>query len=111
MTWPNHALQGTKASFTTFRRLAIIRWSEEEDSGLPLELDTSRKPSKWLISMKHYRETTRASVGDSFRATDAAVQAIDHLTRDVFDGKVKTERDLSDAHRRYLEDELAKHKR
>ena len=99
-----------KAKFTTFRRLAIIRWSEDEDAGLPLVLDTSKTPPKWMISLSQYRETTRASVGDSFRSTDAVARATDHLTRDILSGKVKTERDLEGAPARYLEWELKKAK-
>jgi hypothetical protein len=99
--------QIAKAKFTTFRRLAIIRWSDDEDAALPLELDTSAKPPRWLISLSHYRETTRSSVGDSFRATDITARATAAVTKDVLDGKVKTADDLEDAQLRHL-DELFK---
>jgi len=100
--------QIAKAKFTTFRRLAIIRWHDDEDAGLPLELDTSAKPPKWLISLSHYRETTRASVGDSFRATDITARATDKVTKDVLEGKVKTAEDLADAQMRHLNEQLKK---
>src|SRR5689334_20079750 len=42
--------QIAKASFTKYRRLAIIRWSDDEDAGLPLVLDSGMQPAKWKIS-------------------------------------------------------------
>ena len=100
--------QIANAKFTTFRRLAIIRWDDDEDAGLPLELDTSAKSPRWLISLSHYRETTRASVGDSFRATNITARAIDEVTKDVLHGKVKTSADLADAQMRHLDEQLKK---
>lgn len=96
------------ARFTTFRRLAIVRWGDDEDAALPLELDTSLKQPKWLLSLSHYRETTRASVGDSFRTTDMMAQALDGVTRDVLAGKVKTGDDLQATQLRHLEEQLKK---
>jgi hypothetical protein len=98
--------QITKARFTTFRRLAIVRWGDDEDAALPLELDTSAKPPRWLISLRHYRETTRASVGDTFRVTDIVARATDNVTKDVLDGKVKTAEDLAEAQMRHLGEQL-----
>jgi hypothetical protein len=100
--------QIAKAKCTTFRRLAIIRWSDDEDAGLPLELDTTAKPPTWLISLGHYRETTRASVGDSFRATNITAKATDAVTKDVLDGKVRTAEDLAEAQLRHLDEQLKK---
>jgi hypothetical protein len=100
--------QLAKARFTTFRRLAIVRWSDDEDAALPLELDTNAQPPRWLISLSHYRETTRSSVGDSFRATNVTARAIAEVTKDVLAGKVKTEDDLDEARLRHLERQLKK---
>jgi hypothetical protein len=99
--------QVAKAKFTTFRRLAIIRWSDDEDAALPMVLDTSMKPPKWKISLSHYRETTRSSVGDSFGMIDMAA-VIDSLTKDVLDGKVKSKDELQEAQLRHLEEQLKK---
>lgn len=100
--------QIAKANFTTFRRLAIIRWSDDEDAGLPLELDTGAKPPTWLISLGHYRETTRASVGDSFRVTNIKAIVTEAVTKDVLDGKVRTAEDLAEAQLRHLGEQLNK---
>ena len=96
------------ARFTTFRRLAIVRWSDDEDAALPLELDTGTKPPKWFISLRHYRGTTRASVGDAFRTTGLLAQSIDDTTKDVLAGKVKTGDDLQAAQMRHLDEQLKK---
>ncbi len=97
-----------KARFTAYRRLAIIRWSDDEDAGLPLVLDSSIDPPKWKISLSHYRETTRSSVGDSFHATDMMARVLDSVTKDVLDGKVKTKDELEEAQTRYIEAQLKK---
>jgi len=97
--------QIAKAKFTTFRRLAIIRWSDHEDAALPMVLDTRMKPPKWKISLSHYRETTRSSVGDSFRMMDMA-RLIDSVTKDVLDGKVESYDDLQKASMRHLDEQL-----
>ena len=97
-----------KARFTAYRRLAIIRWSDDEDAGLPLVLDSGIDPPKWKISLSHYRETTRSSVGDSFHATDMMARVLDSVTKDVLDGKVKTRDELAEAQMRYLEAQLKK---
>lgn len=102
------AAELAKAQFTTFRRLAIVRWSEDEDAALPLELDTTAKPPRWLISLSHYRETTRASVGDSFRMTNATALATEEVTKDVLAGKVRTEEGLENAQLRHLGQQMKK---
>jgi hypothetical protein len=99
-----------KANFTTFRRLAVIRWSEDEDAGLPLVLDTNLKPPRWKISLSHYRETTRASVGDSFRASDVVPRSLDKVTQDILAGIVVDANGLAEARLRHLEEELKKMK-
>ena len=99
------------AKFTTFRRLAIVRWSDNEDAGLPLDLDTGTKPPKWLISTGQYRATARASVGDSFRNMDLLARTTDSVAKDVLDGKVKTAEDLEMAGLHHLDEQLRKLKK
>lgn len=100
--------QISNAKVITFRRLAIIRWGDDEDAGLPLVLDTNAKPPRWLISLSHYRETTRSSVGDSFQATDAVAKAINDVTKDVLHGNIKSTEALGEAQLRHLNEELQK---
>jgi hypothetical protein len=95
----------SSAQFTVYRRLAVIKWGDDEDDGFPMVLDnTDRAHKVWKISMQQWHETTRSSVGDSMLLSGWSAKATDMTTKDVRDGKIRTLEALSEAFLRHMSD-------
>jgi hypothetical protein len=91
-----------KARFTIYRRLAVINWGRDADSGFPMQYDNRPNEPRWKISMRQWYETTHSSVGDALLLSGMHAKAKDATASDVLAGKFKTMQQVHEAYLRHL---------
>jgi hypothetical protein len=91
-----------KARFTIYRRLAVINWGRDKDSGFPMQYDNRPNEPRWKISKRQWYTTTRSSVGDSLLLTGWFAKAKDATTKEILAGKFKTIEEVDKAYRRHM---------
>ena len=97
-TTPDATRLAAAAKFTTFRRLAIVRWADGDEGACPMVYDnTNRDHGVWKISMQQWHETAGASVGDSFLLGGWTARATEMTAKDIRAGKVHTAEELQSA--------------
>jgi hypothetical protein len=97
-----------KAQFTIYRRLAVINWGRDEDSGFPMVYDNHGNERRWRISKRQWYATTHSSVGDALLLSGLSAKAKDATTPEILAGKFKTIEEVDQAYGRHMEEELVK---
>jgi hypothetical protein len=90
------------ARFTLYRRLAVINWGRDADSGFPMQYDNRPNEPRWKISMRQWYETTHSSVGDALLYSGMHAKAKDATATDVLAGKFKTMQQVHEGYQRHL---------
>jgi hypothetical protein len=96
------------AQFTSYRRLAIVKWGAAEDAGFPMVLDSrDQSHPRWKISMQQWYATNHSSVGDSMLMSGWGAEAKDLTAKEILDGNLRTIESVQLAYVRHM-NELAK---
>ena len=102
------AAQLLGCKFTTYRRLAICRWADDEDAGFPMVLDNheriQNKHGVWKVSMQQWYETNRSSVGDSMLSSGWGVKAKELITKEMLAGKFKNVDEMQTAYLKHMKE-------
>jgi hypothetical protein len=91
-----------KAQFTIYRRLAVINWGRDKDSGFPMVYDNFGNERRWRISKRQWYATTHSSVGDSLLSSGLFAKAKDATTTEILAGKFKTIEEVHKAYARHF---------
>jgi hypothetical protein len=91
-----------KARFTIYRRLAVVNWGRDKDSGFPMVYDNWGNEPRWKISKRQWYATTHSSVGDSLLLTGWFAKAKDATTKEILEGKFKTIEEVDKAYQRQM---------